>query len=193
MDKYTISNHAKQRYAERIMGRDDTTEINRYVNLNEEKIKTDINKMITYGELIYTGIQHKNDKKLAAPVDVYVKDCWVVIADNKIKNVITLYKIDLGVDDEFNKLYINKMLEKLNTAKKAADEIRHQIEEENLGYTEVIEESEISIKQYRSMINNLEKLIDGYNIVLSNNMTRVAEADMATAEILNTLIGKKTF
>ena len=193
MDKYTISNHAKQRYAERIMGRDDTTEINRYVNLNEEKIKTDINKMITYGELIYTGIQHKNDKKLAAPVDVYVKDCWVVIADNKIKNVITLYKIDLGVDDEFNKLYINKMLEKLNTAKKAADEIRHQIEEENLGYTEIIEESEISIKQYRSMINNLEKLIDGYNIVLSNNTARVAEADMATAEVLNTLIGKKTF
>jgi hypothetical protein len=193
MDKYTISNHAKQRYAERIMGRDDTTEINRYVNLNEEKIKTDINKMITYGELIYTGIQHKNDKKLAAPVDVYVKDCWVVIADNKIKNVITLYKIDLGVDDEFNKLYINKMLEKLNTAKKAADEIRHQIEEENLGYTEIIEESEISIKQYRSMINNLEKLIDGYNIVLSNNTARVAEADMAAAEVLNTLIGKKTF
>ncbi len=193
MNKYTISNHAKQRYAERIMGRDDTTEINRYVNLNEEKIKTDINKMITYGELIYTGIQHKNDKKLAAPVDVYVKDCWVVLADNKTKNVITLYKIDLGVDDDFNKLYINKMLEKLNTAKKAANEIRQQIEEENLGYTEIIEESEMSIKQYRSMINNLEKLIDGYNIVLSNNTARVAEADMAAAEVLNTLIGKKTF
>ena len=95
--EYNISTHAKQRYAERIMGKEDI-DINRFVTLNEDKIKTDINKLISYGDLIYTGKQNKGNV-----VDVYIKDCWVIIADNKAKNVITIFKIDLGLDDEFNK------------------------------------------------------------------------------------------
>ena len=99
--EYNISVHARQRYAERIMGKEDT-DVNRFVTLNENKIKTDINKLIQYGELIYTGKQSQKDGK-GNMVDVFLKDCWVVIADSRIKNVITLYKIDLGLDDEFNK------------------------------------------------------------------------------------------
>ena len=53
---YTISNHSKQRYAERIMGKEDI-DVNRFITLNEDKIKTDINKLIQYGEMIYSGKQ----------------------------------------------------------------------------------------------------------------------------------------
>ena len=94
---YTISAHAKQRYSERIMGKEDT-DVNRLITLNEDKIKTDINKMINYGQLIYSGKQSQKDGK-GNIVDVFLKDCWVVIADSRIKNVITLYKIDLGLGD----------------------------------------------------------------------------------------------
>jgi hypothetical protein len=142
MDKYTISAQAKQRYAERIMGREDSGEINRFINVNEEKIKTDIIKMITYGKLIFSGNQMKNDKKATAITDVYSKDCWVVFVDNKTKNVITLYKIDLGAGDDFNQMYIDKMIAKLEDAKAAHEAMSKQIEEENLGFLEVIEESE---------------------------------------------------
>ena len=113
--EYSISAHAKQRYAERIMGKEDV-DVNRFVTLNEDKIKTDINKLIQYGDLIFTGKQTHKDGK-SSMVDVYLKDCWIVLADSRIKNVITLYKIDLGLDDEFNKAYISKMMEKLNANK----------------------------------------------------------------------------
>ena len=114
--KYTISNHCKQRYAERIMGKDDNIDINRFITLNEEKIQTDISKMINYGELIYTGRQTQKDGK-GSILDVFLKDTWVILVDSRTKNVITLFKVDLYLGDEFNRIYVSKMMEKLNANK----------------------------------------------------------------------------
>ena len=44
--EYKISDHAQKRYAERIIGKNDQIEVNRFVTENKDKIKTDINKMI---------------------------------------------------------------------------------------------------------------------------------------------------
>ena len=191
MDKYTISNHAKQRYAERIMKKDETTEINRFINLNEDKIKTDINKMITYGEKIYTGIQVGQRNK--NPVDVYLKDCWVVLTDTRSFNVITLYKIDLGVDEEFNKLYVSKMKEKLDAAKANAAKVAETVEAENYIYKQTIEDAEMDIKNYKSIIKNLEEMCAGYATIVNTNVVKITQANLEVAEILNTLIGKKEF
>lgn len=54
--EYKISDHAKKRYTERIIGKDDQIEVNRFITENKDKIKTDINKMIQYGNMIYAGI-----------------------------------------------------------------------------------------------------------------------------------------
>ena len=190
-NKYTISNHAKQRYAERIMGKDETIEINRFINLNEDKIKTDINKMIVYGEKIYTGIQAGQRNK--NPVDVYLKDCWVVLADARSFNVITLYKIDLGIDDEFNKLYISKMKDKLETAKAHAAKVAEDVEIDNYNYKQTIEDAETDIKNYKTMIKNLEEMCAGYTAIINSNVVKITQANLEVAEILNTLIGKKEF
>lgn len=61
--KYTISKHCKERYAERIMGKEDV-DLNRFITLNEEKIQTDINKLISYGELIYQGSKLKKTERV---------------------------------------------------------------------------------------------------------------------------------
>ena len=113
---YKISNHAKQRYSERILNKSDTNEIQRFMVAEEDKIKVDINKMIYYGDLIYTGKQSQKDGKGKA-IDVYLKDSWVVLVDGKSELVVTLYKIDLGCGDDFNSQYINRMLEKLSKSK----------------------------------------------------------------------------
>ena len=189
---YNISAHAKQRYAERIMGKEDDLDINRFVVLNEEKIKTDINKLIHYGELIYTGRQSQKDGK-GNIVDVYLKDCWVVLADNKAKNVITLFKIDLGLDDEFNKAYISKMIEKLNIYKEALEHTKQQVELESNTYKTLIDDAEIQIKEYRTMIKNLEELCVGYKTIIDNNNVKVAQANKDVVDIVNTLVGKKEF
>ena len=189
--EYNISAHAKTRYAERIMGKEDT-DVTRFVVLNEEKIKTDINKLINYGQLIYTGKQTQRDGKNNV-VNVYLNGCWIVLVDSRIRNVITLFKIDLGLDDEFNKTYISKMLEKLNANKEVLESVQKQVEIESNTYREMITEAEAQIKEYRSMIKNLEELCVGYKTILDNNSVKVAQANQNVAEIINTFIGKKEF
>ena len=189
--EYNISAHAKQRYAERIMGKEDT-DVARFVTLNEDKIKTDINKLINYGQLIYSGRQSQKDGK-GNIVDVFLKDCWVVIADSKIKNVITLYKIDLGLGDEFNKTYISKMMEKLNANKEVLESVQRQVQEESNTYKEMINDTEAQIKEYRSMIKNLEELSIGYKTVIDNNCVKITQANRNVAEVVNQMINKKEF
>jgi hypothetical protein len=189
--EHNISTHAKTRYAERIMGKEDI-DVTRFVVLNEEKIKTDINKLIHYGQLIYTGKQAQRDGKNNV-VNVFLNGCWIILVDSKINNVITLFKIDLGLDDEFNKMYISKMLEKLNTNKEVLESVQRQVEIESNAYREMIAEAEAQIKEYRGMIKNLEELSAGYKTILDNNSVKVAQANRNVAEILNTFIGKKEF
>lgn len=190
--KHTISKHAMQRYAERIMGKEDDVDVNRFVSLNEEKIQTDIDKLISYGELIYTGKQTQKDGK-SNTIDVYLKDCWIVLVDNRTKNVITLYKIDLRLDEEFNKVYVSKMLEKLNTYKEVLENTKQQVQVESNTYREMISDAEIQIKEYRTMIKNLEELCVGYKTIIDNNNVKIAQANKDVADVVNTMIGRKEF
>ena len=192
LENYKISNHAAIRYSERIMGKEEGIDVNRFVTLNEDKIRADINKMISYGELIYQGKQTQKDGK-SNMIDVYLKDCWVVLADSRTKNVITLYKIDLGFDEEFNKLYVSKMMEKLNTYKEVAESTKQQVQTESNTYREMIADAEVQIKEYRGMIKNLEELCVGYKTIVDNNNVKINQANKDVADVINTMIGKKTF
>ena len=188
--EYTILAHCKTRYAERIMGKEGV-DVNRFVVLNEDKIKTDINKMIEYGTLIYQGAQsQKNGKKV---IDVYLQNCWVIFVDGKDKEVITLYKIDLGLGDEFNKIYVSKMLEKINANKKVLESIQQQVQEESDAYKVLINDAETQIKEYKTMIKNLEELCEGYKLIINNNNVKVAQANKDVADVVNTLVNKKEF
>jgi len=189
---YQISAHCKTRYAERIMGKENDMDVNRFITLNEEKIKTDIHKLINYGELIYTGKQSQKDGK-GNVIDVYLKDCWVVLLDSRAKNVVTLYKIDLGFDEEFNKLYVSKMMEKLNTYKEVLENTKQQVQTESNTYKEMITDAETQIKEYRTMIKNLEELCVGYRTIVDNNNVKVAQANKDVADVVNTMIGRREF
>lgn len=190
--EYNISKHCKERYAERIMGKDNSTDVTRFIIDNEDKIQSDINKLIQYGELIYTGKQSQKDGK-GKVIDVYLKDCWVVLVDNKENNVVTLYKIDLGLDEEFNKSYVSKMMEKLNGCKEVLASVLEQVQNESNTYREMIADAEIQIKEYRTMIRNLEELCAAYKTVIENNGVMVAQANKDVIDVLNTLIGKREF
>ena len=190
--EYKISNHAMKRYAERIMGKEDSTDVNQFVTLNEDKIKIDINKLIKYGEVIYTGKQSQKDGK-GNVVDVHLKDTWIILADGKVKNVITLYKIDLGLDDEFNKSYVSKMIDKLNSQKANLEQTKLDVKSESDMYREMINDAESQIKEYRSMIKNLEELCVGYKSIIDNNCVKVSQANRELTEVLNTLIGRREF
>ncbi len=174
---YTVSKHAKERYTERIM---------------EKATANDINKMIQYGELIYIGKQTQKDNKNYS-VEVYLNGLWVVITDVKSKNVITLYKIDLGVDDEFNQEYVKRMMDKFNAAKNNLETVTLEVEHENDSYKTIIEQNTNLINEYKSYIKNLEDLNTGYKTIIDNNAVKVKMADREVTDVLNKMIGKKEF
>ena len=189
---YTISKHCKERYAERILGRDNNNEIQSFIVQNEDKILNDITKMITYGELIFSGKQStKNDK--SNTVHVYIQGCWIVLVDAFTNNVITLYKVDLGCGDEFNTEYVTLMLERINNAKTelSATQLKN-INEANM-YREMIDQNTSQINEYKNFIKNLEALNEGYKQIIDNNTVRISQANREVANIVNVLIGKKEF
>lgn len=192
MEQYKISQHAKERYAERIMCKEDKNTINKFVMENEGKIKTDINKMIEYGKVIYTGKQSKTDGK-GKVLDVYIKDTWIILVDEPGNTVVTLYKIDLGCGDEFNLLYISKMMDTLNQKKEKRMSVKLEVETESNTYREMIEEANLQIKEYKSYIKNLESLCEGYKAIIDNNLVKVSQADRGVSDVINTLVNKKEF
>lgn len=192
MIEYKISKHCEERYSERIMGKDDKVDINRFISENKDKIKTDINKMIEFGELLYVGKQSQKDGK-GKVLNVYLKDCWVILVDSKSEVVVTMYKIDLGLDDEFNKTYISKMLEKLNEAKTELENAQLEVLKETNMYRELIDDAEAQINEYKAMIKNLEELCNGYAAVIGNNNVKVSQANRKVADIVNAMINKKEF
>ena len=189
---YKISTHAKNRYAERIMGKEDNNNIQRFIVENEDKIKTDINKMISYGECIFIGKQSQKDGK-GNVLNVYLKDCWIVLVDIKAEVVVTLYKIDLGCGDDFNLQYVSKMMEKLNQNKDNLVSKQLEVEAEAITYKQLIDDAQAQINQYKSMIKNLEEMCDGYQTIIDNNRVKVSQANIEVVDVLNTLIGRKEF
>jgi len=189
---FTVSKHAKERYAERIMNKEDTRDVYNFVTQNEEKIIKDISKMLEYGEILYSGKQ-KDNKNRENIVDVYRKDCWILLVDKNTKNVITLYKVDLGCGDDFNVEYVTRMVEKIHIATDNARKAKDNVQNENNMYHDMITENNNQIAEYRTYIKNLEALNEGYKQIVDNNVVKNSIANKELAECVNNLIGKKEF
>lgn len=189
---YNISAHAKMRYAERLLNKEDVNSVNKFIATNEEKIKTDINKMISYGTMIFAGKQSQKDGK-GKVLNVYLKDTYVVLVDVLSEIVVTLYKIDLGCGDDFNLQYISKMMEKLNANKMLLGTMQLEVEKEAATYQELIDNAQAQINEFKTYIKNLEQLCDGYKTIIDNNRVKIAQANRDVADVVNTLVNKREF
>lgn len=147
-----LTNHIKLRYAERMAGRDSAIDINTYVAQNDEKIGKDLSKLIEHSEVIYAGICSSGKD----PVVVRLSGTWVIIMDQSDRVAITLYKIDLGPDEELNKNYISMWLEKLDADMKELSERKDKVKEEVEAYKTAIEENTKLITEYRALAKRLE-------------------------------------
>lgn len=187
-----LTQHAEERYAERIMNRNDRIEVTTFIAQNKEKIRTDILKMIEFGTLLYSG-KPTSDIYNRQAVDIYLNGTWVVILDKSAQKVVTLYSIDLGVGPELNETYINRLEEKLSEAKARKEEVAAATKEEIETYRTMIAENEALVQEYRKNIKNLEALIDSYRDVLQNLQVKTEIADKEVRTVVATFIGKKIF
>ena len=183
-----ITQHVKERYAERIMGRENKTDISVFISQHEQKIADDIEKMIAYGDLLYSGKSLRDGGNKA---DVYIKDKWIIIYDPQKDNVVTLYNIDLGVGDDYDIAFIARARNQIEAAKAQYAEAEARVKEDVAYYEEKIKDNECMISDYRQKIRNLESYNQAFKDVLANLKSDMNIADQKVREAVMVLTGRK--
>lgn len=183
-----ITQHCKERYAERIMGYNTNNEIRTFIAQNSEKIQQDLEKMVEFGTNIYTG--KLRDKNI---VNVYLNNTWVLLTDKEDMKAITIYKIDLKAGEDLNKEFISRQLSKLSQAK---EEYAKQEAEKDRVIADIIEEIEknsVSIKEHKETIRTLEDLNSSLTDVSRNLKAELYEAESVIKQCVADLVCKRCF
>lgn len=189
---YNITKHARERYAERILNKKDKLEINRYVAENYDKIDKDILKMIVYGTCIYTGKNPRKDKLGGTTqLSIYTTGAWIILVNPDKLDVITLFKIDLGFDDEFNSMYVDKLMKKFADSQIKVEETKEKVLIENEEIRKNMSENNDKIATYREYIKKLEEANNGYKAIMDANLIKVSEAEEELNAVLEKIVTKQ--
>ena len=184
---YEITQHAKERYAERIMERDTTADIRAFISKHNQDITEWINKLINYGTLLYTGAIKDH-----AAVRAFLNDYWCILVDAKVNRVITLYKIDLG-DEEVNELFVRKTLDKIAAAKENVYKVSSKTDQDIIDYQDIIQTNNIDIQQLKNKIKSLETINEGDELLIKGAKSSVNEARYEVRTLVEQLIAKRNF
>lgn len=187
LTNYSISAHAEERYAERIMGKDNMPNVRQYINSHHKDIATSINKLITYGDLLYQGDLNNDGEK-----QVFIKDYWIVLADPRKKKVITLFRIDL-YDEEVNELFVSKMTGKINKCKEELDNEVNKADDNVLSFQNEIEKIDEELNYHKSQINYLETTKSSLNDLASAAYMLVDKKKYELKNLIETFVGRKVF
>lgn len=183
---YTISAHCEQRYAERIMGKSDKNEINTFIANNKNKIHDDIMKMLEYGEVIYDNLP---GSKANSILSVYIMGTWILLVNERNNVAVTIYRADLGLGEDFNKEYVDRYVEKIATMKSELKLAEDKCNADTKMYTDLLTDTEEQIKEYKTMVKNLEDLADGYRVLLKNNNVVVKKKRNEITNLVKRLTG----
>lgn len=155
---YIPSQHAAERYAERNWDCPTQADKVKTANLRSEDIRKALNKLCTYGECVYEGPIRQYKTTM-----VYKKDNWVVLVDPTNNKIITCYPVQLGLDEDFDKEYVNKMSEKLQNAKDERDKIESEVAETKKNFKFRIDDNKRKINDTKALSKNLKQKTRGYN------------------------------
>ena len=196
MATFMITQHCKERYAERIRGRDAKGDMAVYVAQNQQKIEDDINKMLEFGELIYVGIlRDRTDEALRdkKEVRVYLCGTWVLLTDKTNQKVITLYKIDFHLGEDFNKQYVSLKMNAINEAREHFNKVAQEYNDFKQQYRDIISECESKIAEYKSAISKLNNQKSAYEQLIDEGDLGIREATENLRQTVIELVCKQEF
>ena len=185
-----ITSHAIRRYTERIMGKSSELEINKFIATNEEKIKSDIRNMMDHAEFLYYG---KVGGKDNTPVNVFLSGTWVLLLDVQKEVVITLYKINFNVGEEFNKEFVGRVKTKIKEDQEKLSHIKEGTAKRKTDYESIIAENKQTINEYKSIIKKLEKTNEDYQEIVNEINLEYTMAELDLRHDVETLVLKKEF
>lgn len=146
-ENITFSQHVLERYTERIYGKTGL-EMKQFIATNDEQIKKEILKLYEYSELFWYGkIKDHNFTYF-----MINRDGWLIIIDKNKTHLITIYRVDLELGNEFNKQYIEKM-------KDYVENELNEIEEAKNKYDDFIKENDTKTEMLKSEIKTLRQEI----------------------------------
>lgn len=183
---YIPSQHAAERYAERNWDCPTQADKIKIANLRSEDIRKALNKLCTYGECVYEGPIRQYKTTM-----VYKKDNWVVLVDPTNNKIITCYPVQLGLDEDFDKEYVNKMSEKLQNAKDERDKIESEVTETKKNFKARIDDNKNKINELKSIIKKYEKENEGLQEVIDSCDGDLRKAQIEVEEIIDSLTRKK--
>lgn len=184
-----LTQHIKERYAERMAGRDSAIDINTYIAQNSDKIERDIEKLIEHSEVIFRGVTTSGKQ----PVTVRLSGTWVIITDQSDRVVITLYKVDFGLTEDFNKDYVKAWLEKLNQDMKELADRKAQSKEEIEAYRKAIKDNEELMAECEGTIKRLKKDNIHYDEIIKGKAAEYFDIELRIRGDIDALTKRREF
>lgn len=186
----TITRHAKERYAERIMGREDRIDINTYVAQNEDKIIADLNKMIEHAHQIYSGRSPKDPKQKHT---ILMNGMWVLHIDPDKNVLITVYEVDLGVGKEINQKFVEACCQEIRAAYQEYHNINAEVDVQNKDLQNQVTDIDHQINEYKQRIKELEILKECSVKMRSANQAKLAVAEDKIMDAVSKLTTKNHY
>lgn len=155
-----VTNHALRRYIERIKECEKNC-VEQNLNLNKEQYQIDLNKMFEQSRLIYTG--RFNDKY--TETNFRLVDNIILITDLRDTKIITLYRVEYGIDRETDLMIIENLLRKLDKTEKEYINIMNEISSEKdklLAEREGLTSEIETLKETLDAMNESLKVLNKY-------------------------------
>lgn len=159
LNDVTFTNHILERFVERTMNKVGN-EIKQYLAQNTDKVKEKLLLLYNSAELLWSGKVKEHNF-----THFYInKDGWIIVVDKDGKKLITVYKADLELDSEFNKMYVERIkckVQEMNEILIQKEEEMNSQKEYNKKQIEALNAENIDLKdkiEYNNaMINSLKQ------------------------------------
>lgn len=155
VDNIEFTQHVLERYVERTMNKTGN-EIKQFLAQNEEQVKQQILKLYQYSEPFWQG-KNKDHNYTYFRIN---KNGWLIVVDKNKTKLITLYKIDLGLGEEFNKQYISEMKKNVDILNEKIETAKTDYNNKVLSNNKVIEELKDQIKLLQAQIKSSNDTIE---------------------------------
>lgn len=188
LEDIEFTQHVLERYVERTMNKTGN-EVKQFLAQNEDKVKEQILKLYQYSEPFWYG-KNKNHGYTYFRIN---KNGWLIVIDKNKTKLITLYKIDLGLGEDFNKQYIAEM-------KKLVKMKNEDIENEKIELDKRIEENTKTIEELKSQNSLLQSQIKINNETIEilektkdNELDKISFKEEELKEKIEKFVGAKIF
>lgn len=188
LENIEFTEHVLERYVERTMDKSGN-EIKQFLAQNEEQVKQQILKLYQYSEPFWYG-KNKEHNYTYFRIN---KNGWLIVIDKNKTKLITLYKIDLGLGEEFNKQYISQMIQFVENANQEIENEKEDYNNKVIGNNMTIEELKQQNKLLQAQIQNNQDTIKMLEEDKNINLDKISIQEQKLKAKIEKFIGAKIF